>query len=52
MYQRNLSNLDLELRKRKMNVLVLLLRYLEVKKKNALTEDENDLMMLNQTHQR
>ena len=52
MYQRNLSNLDSELRKRKMNVLVLLLLYLEVKKKNALTEDENDLMMLNQTHQR
>ena len=52
MYQRNLSNLDLELRKRKMNVLVLLLRYLEVKKKNDLTEEENDLMMLNQTHQR
>ena len=52
MYQRNLSNLDLELRKRKMNVLVLLLRYLEVKKKNDLTEEENDHMMLNQTRQR
>ena len=52
MYQRNLSNLDLELRKRKMNVLVLLLHYLEVKKKNDLTEEENDHMMLNQTHQR
>ena len=52
MYQRNHSNLDLELQKRKTNVLVLPLHCPEVRKKNALTEDENDLMMLNQTHQR
>ena len=52
MYQRNLSNPDLELRKRKMNEQVLLLPYPEVKRKNGLTEEENDLMMLNLTHPR